>query len=281
MTIDEFLSKSLECASMEELGNCFAQGVATAGFQNVSLVRFDPRIALDVSFLAMPEDFLTTYIEQNCILNDPVINRALSTVAPFLWNDLAATDKLSKAELNTLEVCRDVGVHSGLSIPFHGPDGKVDLIGVSLRDQRDFDPNAIGRVVTLASITRWRFWQLRNKGIHGQLPTNFPHTGGLPGMTAGHCRAMVLIDVSARRRQMGLEQFSRTLTAYVAEADLEFLLSWGYVVEHPDDSMFRYWYELSPLGARHIATCAYAIEQRRSVWDGDVPRHERPVAYSR
>lgn len=276
MTIEDFLEQSLTCRTVDELGALFVGAIAAAGYQNMTFARVDHEGFIEIPFLHTPEPFVPAYLEAGCARSDAVLRQAAVSSQPFYWADIAATRELSRGEQRTFSVSRDVGVHSGLSIPFHGPGGVIDLIGVSLRDGNTQDRAATGRIVAIASIFRWRYWQLQNEAQAAPAAAApGQHVGGPPDMTHAHCRALVLIDLAEHRRRIGLTEMSRTLPRYVAEADLAQLLSWGYVVEVPDDNRFVYCYAPSLLGRRHIETCLQAQMTRRRAWSVDVPRHER------
>jgi len=102
------------------------------------------------------------------------------------------------------------------------------------------------------------------------------HRGGPPGMTAAHCRALVLADVAARRSEAGLTDLSLNLFRHCSDHDLECLLQWGLLMEIPDDLMMRYFLAPTILGRAHLSTCPAAPEFRRDIWEMDVRRGELP-----
>lgn len=271
MTVDEFLALSNECDSIDELGRLFVAAIGTAGYQNATFVRVDGNGMVAAPFLELPEGFVDIYFGEHCDRNDAVLAEAARSIQPFFWGDIAQSPATTAAGLKTFEVCREAGAHTGLSMPFHGPDGAIDLIGVSLRDERAGDLAAAGKLVALASIMRWRYWQIRTAIAARGPQFEKRHIGGPAGMTSSHCRALVLIDLAERRRRLGLVQMTRQIFDYVSELDLQDLLSWGQVTEEADDTAFRFHLVASPLGANHIATCPEAADHRRAAWDGDVP----------
>lgn len=275
MTIEEFLGLSNDCTTLEPLVAHFVRAIEDEGFQNVTFARVVGAAILDLPVLVTPDNFFDTYFGAGCERDDAVLVEAARTSQPFFWNDVARRRPLTPGEIRTFNISREVGVHSGFSIPFHGPDGIVDLIGVSLRDANAADPTAEGRLVALASVLRWRYWQISNHQIAVPSARDLPHLGGPPGMSSSHCRALVLVEIAERRRRAGLEQMMRRLADYVSEADLEYLLSWGYVAERADDCTFSYDYAVTALGERHLATCLTARRHRRNAWGSEVPRHER------
>lgn len=278
MTIEEFLAASNECTTREELARQFVRAVESTGYQNVTFVRVGSGGFVDTPVMSIPGQFLDSYITAGCEREDAVLVEAARSSQPFFWNEVADQRPLSAGEIRTFGICREVGVHSGFSIPFHGPDGIVDLIGVSLRDQTKVDSAAAGRIVALASILRWRYWQISSRAPDAPLDPTLVHAGGPPGMNSAHCRALVMVDLAVRRRSMGLHQMMRQIGDYVSDADLAFLLSWGYVVERADDNSFTYDFALSALGERHVASCTIARMHRRRAWGSEVPRYERPRA---
>lgn len=272
MSVEEFLALSNACKTIEELGRLFVKAIASAGYQNATFVRIDGKGFIAAPFLEMPTGFVDVYFDEHCDRDDAVLVAAAHSVQPFFWGDLARGPTTTASELKTFDVCREAGAHSGLSLPFHGPDGVIDLIGVSLRDERVGDLAATGKVVALASVMRWRYWQIRNALEASRPHVEVGHIGGPDGMTSSHCRALVLVDLAERRRRLGLVQMTRQLTDYMQERDLQDLLSWGLIVEEADDTVFRFHLVASPLGTNHIATCQEAKGHRRAAWDSGVPR---------
>lgn len=279
MTIEEFAALSQACGNVEDLGRLFTRAIAGAGYQNVSFVRIDAKGYLALPYLEKPKGFVEIYVDERCEQSDPVLVEALKTGQPFYWNEIPLRRELSPGERHTVNVCRKVGAHSGLSIPHHGPDGAIDLINVSLRDEAKADTSAaaVARLVAMTSIMRWRYWQIRNElqaaaSIGG---VDVVHTGGPPGMTNARCQALVLIDIADRRRQIGLPHLSLQIGRHVADGDLAYLLSWGYVHDRPDDGSFRYQLAPTPLGSQDLATCEHARHHRRVAFELKVPRGAR------
>lgn len=272
MSVEEFLALSNDCKTIEDLARLFTSAIGTAGYQNASFVRIDGKGFVAAPFLEMPAGFVDVYFGERCDRGDAVLEEAARSVQPFFWADLARSPTTAASGLRTFEVCREAGVHSGLSLPFHGPDGAIDLIGVSLRDERTSDLAATGKIVALVAIMRWRYWQIRNTLETCRPAVEDGHFGGPVGMTSSHCRALVLVDLAERRRQLGLRQMTRQLFDHVSERDVQDLLSWGQIIEAADDTDFRYHYVASPLGANHMANCPEAAKHRRAAWDAGVPR---------
>ena len=50
------------------------------------------------------------------------------------------TGTLTKPEWDVMENSRSMGLHSGFSLPFHGPDGQCDIFSMSLRENDPPDP---------------------------------------------------------------------------------------------------------------------------------------------
>lgn len=271
MSFEEFLALSNDCKSIAELGRLFVRAIGAAGYQNASFVRVDGKGFVAAPFLEMPAGFVDVYFGEHCDRDDAVLDEAARSVQPFFWADLVRSPTTAVAGLKTFEVCREAGAHSGLSLPFHGPDGAIDLIGVSLRDEQTSDLAATGKVVALASVMRWRYWQIRNAVEACRPVVEDRHVGGPDGMTSSHCRALVLVDLAERRRRLGFMQMAHQLFDYVSEGDVHDLLSWGQIVEEADDTDFRYHYVASPLGANHMANCTEAAKHRRAAWDNGVP----------
>ena len=95
-------------------------------------------------------------------------------------------------------------------------------------------------------------------------------------MTARHCKALVFVDVAARRWEMGLMDLNRDILKHVRSSDLETLLKWGLVTERADEEFFRFYFAPTVLGTCHLTSCGHVERHRADIWEIDAARTERP-----
>ena len=294
--IDAFRDIVSRCMSAEELFDAFRREMADEGVENIVFVQLASNGVAELPFIHLPPGYVETYLAEGFQATDPVLAHVPLVRTAFYWADLEAGERLDRKARDTMDSCRQLGVHSGLTIPFHGPGGQVDFFSLSLRRPGKMDPS---RKLLLSSCT-YQVWQryveLRETGrwrdhaglevVDGSLcaavprvvkPAMHSHAGGPEGMTAAHCEMLVLIEAAARRREAGLPRLSEELGGPSTAEDIAFLLSWGLVEEVPDDE--RWHYDLAPtlLGRMHLHRCPEVARLRREIWQLLVKRREVPA----
>lgn len=273
MSIDEFLEHAEACTTVEELGRAFRKAIESAGHPSAPIVANDAAGFLKSSLLNMPEQPNRIDAGPGCDHSNPMSAAAVSANDPFHLYDIAPKQKLTKQAQQTASACHNTDACLGRSTPFPGKGG------TNLQFETKQDKRSKARISALAAIMQRRYCEICNLTHQCELEAMaaVPHAGGPPGMTLGHCHALVLIATAERRRAMSLGCMSRSITAYVSEDHVKFLLEWGYVVERPDDDAFEYRFAPSPLGGQHIATCNHArLLGRHACGCLDLPRGERP-----
>jgi DNA-binding CsgD family transcriptional regulator len=105
-----------------------------------------PAIALNY-----PSHWQNHYMEHNYRYIDPVVIYAPFISGPFLWDQLAIRYNLNRKQLQLLNEAREAGLKNGITVPLHGPSGKVAVVSFASRFD-DADPRAqLGRLNALAS----------------------------------------------------------------------------------------------------------------------------------
>ncbi len=275
LTPREFVEAANNAESAEDLSNLLIRDMREEGYDNLSFRRVKAGELLLIHCASLPEVFLEAYFANQFMLDDPLVATGLASNGMFHWTDLETKTILPKRQREVLQAFRDLGVHSGISFPFHGPDGTCDLVGLSQRNSDPLDPKRLVGIEVKLKYTRWRYWELRQKSSlqnqkHSYCTYSLSHKRGPPEMMAHHCRALVFIMVAAQRWQNGFTRFNKDLLKYVSADDLEFLLSWGLVHELPDDGHFYYYFAPTVLGINHLSCCTHVPEFRRQVWEMEV-----------
>ena len=91
------------------------------------------------------------YVEHNYRYIDPVVIYAPFIAGPFLWDQLAVRYDLNRKQLQLLNEAREAGLKNGITVPLHGPSGKVAVVSFASRFD-DANPQAqLNRLNALAS----------------------------------------------------------------------------------------------------------------------------------
>lgn len=77
------------------------------------------------------------YVDQDYDKIDPVIQLTPEMSAPFKWNDLTDQYKITDAQELLLAEAQDGGMHNGISVPIHGPFGKVAVVSFAASSSMD------------------------------------------------------------------------------------------------------------------------------------------------
>ena len=78
-----------------------------------------PRHPLFIS--SYPEEWLNRYVEQNYASVDAVPRQVVRVSRPFSWGDLVGGPHLTKSQRLIFHESKEFGLHSGASVPIHGP----------------------------------------------------------------------------------------------------------------------------------------------------------------
>jgi LuxR family quorum-sensing system transcriptional regulator SolR len=153
-TFEDFAERSLEAESLEALGQLFLSALEKEGFENFAIAEVAAFKLKRMALSHFPNGFLAYYHEQNYDRIDPIITAGLRTARPFCWKD-ALPRTMSQKQKAFIAECRELGVHSGITMPFHGPGGRVDLVSVS---QRRLKPTNRKRLSLIYAISA-QVWQ--------------------------------------------------------------------------------------------------------------------------
>lgn len=275
--VEDFIEAVQRCDSGAELDDLFLSAMAAEGFENICFARAQAGRVIDIPWRHFPDGLLETYMAERLFEADPILARVVHSNGPVIWHDVEKSPTLSRRERLTLGTIKELGAHSGVTIPFIGPDGVCDLLSCSQRERERPDWSRLPLLQVMAYIARSRYWHLKYSQSARKPSVACDHSGGPDGMSSRHCRALVLIDVAARRRAMGLVDLSERVCAYVAQYDLEDLLGWGFLEKCGDKSAAELSVTASVLGTMHLKTCPQSARFRREVWEVDVRRGEIPA----
>ncbi|MCS3695026.1 DNA-binding CsgD family transcriptional regulator [Bradyrhizobium elkanii] len=152
--LETFIESTQSVASAAVLKKLFLTAIAEEGYENVVFARANNRRLVSVPWSEFPTGYLDTYRAEEWDRIDPVVQRAPSARGPFRWTDTQPRSGFNKQEKTFFEQCRELGVHSGITIPIRGIGNEVDLISLSLRTQDRLPPDRTTHIYML-SVQYW------------------------------------------------------------------------------------------------------------------------------
>ncbi|WFU26754.1 LuxR C-terminal-related transcriptional regulator [Bradyrhizobium sp. CB1717] len=135
-TIEHFISSSQSVFTPESLRELYLEAIEDEGYQNAVFARTRDGRLVDIPWTRFPEGYADCYVANQWDKLDPVVHFVRLARCPFSWEDVCARMNLSADQKRFLAACRDMGVHSGVTVPLHGPGTDIDLISLSLRDEK-------------------------------------------------------------------------------------------------------------------------------------------------
>src|SRR3954447_26569322 len=163
--LDEFVATSSRAKSEAALASLYLKAIEDEGYQNAVFAKARNQRLTAIPWNHFPVGYSRNYIRAEWDKIDPIVQYVHSARRPCLWSDVCARSSLSDRQRTFLEDCRDIGVHSGLTIPLHGPGSDVDLISLSLRDQRRIAPERLPLLHALTVQYRFRLRELQGEPL--------------------------------------------------------------------------------------------------------------------
>jgi DNA-binding CsgD family transcriptional regulator len=159
--LEEFISASSKIRSETELLGLYLRTVEDEGYQNAVFAKARNQRLTAIPWNHFPSGYSQNYISQEWDKIDPIVQHIHSARRPFLWADVCARTNLKARQKIFIEDCRDLGVHSGITIPLHGPGSDVDLISLSLRDEKRIEDGRLPLVHALTVQYRSKLSELQ------------------------------------------------------------------------------------------------------------------------
>jgi DNA-binding CsgD family transcriptional regulator len=163
--LEEFISESSNAVSETALLDLYLKTVEGEGYQNAVFAKTRGKRLAGIPWNHFPDGYRKSYLENEWDKIDPVVQQINQTTRPFLWSDVFESPRLNERQRRFIEDCRDLGVHSGLTIPMHGPGSEVDLISLSLREHKATDATRIPLVHAITVQYRTRLYELQGETI--------------------------------------------------------------------------------------------------------------------
>ncbi len=164
--LESFICSSRSALTTQDLRDLYLAAVEAEGYQNAVYARTRDRSIVDMPWMRFPKDYVNNYVANRWDTIDPVIQFVHRARRPFTWIEACENRRLSAAQKAFMANCRDLGVHSGVTIPLHGPGTDVDLISLSLRDEKGPAPERLPAIYGLTYQYRLRLSELSCEELH-------------------------------------------------------------------------------------------------------------------
>ena len=161
--LEDFISSSQSVRSAQDLQTLYLDAVEREGFQNAVFAKARDRRIIGIPWLRFPAGYSESYVANEWDKIDPVVHQIHSARRPFAWTEVCERTKLTTKQKAFLADCRAMGVHSGITIPLHGPGTDVDLISLSLRDEKSVPTDRLPLVYGLTVQYRLRLSELNGE----------------------------------------------------------------------------------------------------------------------
>ncbi|MBR0911479.1 helix-turn-helix transcriptional regulator [Bradyrhizobium japonicum] len=165
-SIEDFISTSASISTAQALRDLYLEAVESEGYQNAVFARTRDRRVVDIPWMKFPAGYAESYVANGWDQIDPVVHFVNSARRPFAWAQACEATKLTGRQKKFLADCRDMGVHSGITIPLHGPGTDVDLISISLRDEKQARPDRLAVIYGLTYQYRLRLSEIIEERRH-------------------------------------------------------------------------------------------------------------------
>ena len=285
-TLDDYVGSVGRCATIDDLMSVYRKEIASEGFQNLVIFRTGGPNGIEIPYLEMPDGFVSSYLAENFIDIDPVLAAVPQFARGFRWDDLMRRSDVSKPARDMMGACGELGVRSGVTMIFHGPDGRSDCFSLSCRDKRTTDKVRM-EIINLKTYSTWlRFTaieaisHLRGFGTSAAIEPNSlspAHSDGPLSINEQECRALVIAQTAYRRYRAGLIELSDSLPDILGPDMFDRLQRRGLIYDEPDDLRWRYYTKPSPIAHAHLNTCGAVTSVRNEIWQLHVRGNERPV----
>ncbi|WP_158806934.1 LuxR family transcriptional regulator [Beijerinckia sp. L45] len=150
---EDFLESTQSITDAGTLIARFHAAVVDEGFENLVFVLAGGRQPLEILSAELPPGYADLYQQKKWERVDPVLRHSRIARQPFAWSSVVGQAGESAQEKRFFAECQSIGVHGGVTMPFHHPDGRTHVMSVSLRGGVQPDPRRIPYLYALAAQT--------------------------------------------------------------------------------------------------------------------------------
>ncbi|MBB4398537.1 LuxR family transcriptional regulator [Bradyrhizobium sp. ERR14] len=134
-TVEDFIERTQQANSEAELKNLFLPVIGAVGYENAVFARAQNKRLISIPWSEFPPGYLDNYKAMQWDRIDPVVQKIHYARGSFRWSDTCDPKQISRTDRDFFESCRELGVHSGITIPMRGPARETDLISLSFREK--------------------------------------------------------------------------------------------------------------------------------------------------
>lgn len=134
-TVEDFIEKTQNVCSETHLKQLFLSAMRAEGYENAVFARAQNKRLISIPWSEFPRGYLDTYKSLQWDSIDPVVQHVQTARGPFRWSETHSGGSFTRKQLQFFEQCRELGVHSGITIPMRGPARETDLISLSFRER--------------------------------------------------------------------------------------------------------------------------------------------------
>ncbi len=152
--VEEFIESTQRINSVAALKKLFVSAIGQEGYENVVFARANNRRLVSIPWSEFPAGYLDSYKAGGWDRIDPVVYHVHSARGAFRWSDTHPRGGFTPEQKSFFEQCRELGVHSGITIPIRGTGREVDLISLSMREKAEAPPDKTTHIYIL-SVQYW------------------------------------------------------------------------------------------------------------------------------
>lgn len=136
MDIEQFIVESNRAENGDTVFELFQKALLGHGFDRViySLITEHRSIGQQAGHGVQknyPADWMQHYMQNGYEKLDPVPRFAFTSARPFTWSWLRAETPLDRAAVRVMSEAEEAGLHDGVGIPIHGPNGEIAGVGLA------------------------------------------------------------------------------------------------------------------------------------------------------
>jgi DNA-binding CsgD family transcriptional regulator len=165
LSFEDYVEQTRRAKTAAELGRFYAAVLASEGYENYVLTSLRGRRIGRVAWAEFPAGFYDAYMQGGWDRIDPILACCSRAVRPFSWTDAVERAVLSEAQIEFMNHCRELKVHSGLIFPFHGPEHQLDIISISRRSREAANPEISTSLQAISAQTWSRFLELSDRQL--------------------------------------------------------------------------------------------------------------------
>ncbi len=150
---ETFLETTQRAADVGALNACFYDAIRDEGYENLVFVSASGAAPLDVLCAQLPSGYVETYLHNKWAAVDPVLRQCRMARQPFSWDSVVGRPGETAEEARFFAACDSIGVHGGVTMPFHNPDGRTHVVSLSLRGRERPDVSRLPYLYALAAQT--------------------------------------------------------------------------------------------------------------------------------